>query len=270
MPEQNAPNNLENPWRQAFRESRAIVVVGIVVSLVFVLFAANVPPLIRKDRKNADSVTIVGENLPPATIDSSAGPTGTMDSGQTRLLGSDTSSLPVRNIDSSSNIASLTPEQLKAQEKQRQDSIKQAKVLSQARLDSARRAQEAQGPKLRDRLMAQAATMKEIDTEMAKKLFDLNEKYPNSVQFIDARSEHQFEEGHIPGAMNAYAEQWQSHIPQIVQIPRDRHIVVYCGGGQCELSHELADNIRGLGYTKISIYTGGTTEWKAKFYPMTK
>jgi ArsR family transcriptional regulator len=266
MPEQNAPNNLENPWRQAFRESRAIVVVGIVVSLVFVLFAANVPPLIRKDRKNADSVTIVGENLPPATIDSSA---GTPDSTATQLSLSDSTSLSGTTIDSSS-IAALTPEQLKAQEKQRQDSVKQAKTLSQARLDSVKRAQEAQGPILRDRLMAQAATMKEIDTEMAKKLFDLNEKYPNSVQFIDARSEHQFEEGHIPGAMNAYAEQWQSHIPQIVQIPRDRHIVVYCGGGQCELSHELADNIRGLGYTKISIYTGGTTEWKAKFYPMTK
>ncbi len=269
MPEQHTPNNLENPWRQAFRESRAIVVVGIVVSLVFVLFAANVPPLIRKDRTPSDSsVAIVGENLPPAMVDTTTGSVGTTDT--TSLTGTDTASLAPKNLDSSINLTALTPEQIKQLAQNRADSIKQVKMLSQAKLDSAKRAQEADGPQQRDRLIAQVASMKEIDTDMAKKLFDLNAKYPNSVQFIDARSEHQFEEGHIPGSMSAYAEQWQSHIPQIVQIPRDRHIVVYCGGGNCELSHDLADNIRALGYAKVSVYTGGTTEWKAKFYPMTK
>jgi rhodanese-related sulfurtransferase len=68
--------------------------------------------------------------------------------------------------------------------------------------------------------------------------------------------------------MNVYAEQWQSAIPDLVKIPKDRPIVTYCGGGdECELSRDLAKSLRTFGFKSVVVYTGGIKDWTAKKYP---
>jgi len=50
-----------------------------------------------------------------------------------------------------------------------------------------------------------------------------------------------------------------------------RQIVVYCGGGQCELSEHAATmlgNDLGIPKEKLFVYGGGTTEWKSKGMPI--
>lgn len=81
---------------------------------------------------------------------------------------------------------------------------------------------------------------------------------------IDARGAEKFAEGHIANAVNIFGGEVQSRIPDIMQTPRDRVILIYCDGGECELSHHVADVLKQFNYGPIFIYTGGWAEWKTK------
>jgi rhodanese-related sulfurtransferase len=83
-----------------------------------------------------------------------------------------------------------------------------------------------------------------------------------SVMIIDARNEHEFAEGHLPKARNIFALEFQQYIPELIGMNKDIRIIVYCGGGECELSHELSNNLIGLGFKKVYIYLGGWEDWK--------
>jgi rhodanese-related sulfurtransferase len=85
-----------------------------------------------------------------------------------------------------------------------------------------------------------------------------------SVLFFDARNEHEFAEGSIPRAKNIFPLDFDKHIPYILGLPKDVRIVVFCGGGQCDLSHDLSEKLIQFGFSKVYIYLGGYTEWKNK------
>ncbi|TAE21149.1 MAG: rhodanese-like domain-containing protein [Candidatus Kapaibacterium sp.] len=84
------------------------------------------------------------------------------------------------------------------------------------------------------------------------------------VLFIDARKANEFERGHIGNAINIFTPEFEQSIPRIIGLPREKPIVVYCGGGACELSHELAAHLVGLGFTRVFVYVGGWNEWEKK------
>ena len=84
------------------------------------------------------------------------------------------------------------------------------------------------------------------------------------VLFIDARPKHEFDLGHIGSAISIYTPEFEQNIPRVIGLPRDKPIVAYCGGGACELSHELADNLLKMGFTRVFVYVGGWNEWKQK------
>lgn len=79
---------------------------------------------------------------------------------------------------------------------------------------------------------------------------------------LDARKEHEFAEGHIPGAKNLNVLEFDKHVEDVIGLPRDKRIVVYCGGGLCELSHDLCNNLIAFGFTRVFIYIGGYEDWK--------
>ena len=102
------------------------------------------------------------------------------------------------------------------------------------------------------------AAPKEIRYEQAKLLFD------KKVLFMDARDASHHAEGNIPGSINIDVQDFQANIPKVIGLPREQPVVVYCGGGNCDLSHELANNLFALGFKKVFVYTGGWEEWKTK------
>ncbi|MEY3312747.1 MAG: hypothetical protein RLZZ578_267 [Bacteroidota bacterium] len=83
-----------------------------------------------------------------------------------------------------------------------------------------------------------------------------------TVMILDARNEHEFSEGHLPNSRNIFALEFERYIPELIGMNKDIRIIVYCGGGQCELSHELSNNLIGLGFKKVYIYLGGWDDWK--------
>jgi rhodanese-related sulfurtransferase len=99
----------------------------------------------------------------------------------------------------------------------------------------------------------------------AKNRFD-----KNNCVFLDARKPEEYEEGHIPGALNFYGNELDRFAPSVIpQIPdKNKEIIAYCHGGDCDLSLLVAKSLIETGYTRVEIFVGGWPEWKKAGYPM--
>jgi histidine triad (HIT) family protein len=86
---------------------------------------------------------------------------------------------------------------------------------------------------------------------------------PNVV-LIDARLQEKYDQGHIGNAMNIYGSEVEQHIPELIAIPQDKIVIIYCDGGHCELSHRVADVFLRFGYPNVFVFLGGWAEWSAQ------
>lgn len=93
---------------------------------------------------------------------------------------------------------------------------------------------------------------------------------PN-VKFIDARKKEEHDKGHISGSLHVDIQLFQAnpaeqgnYMRMLYGLPKDQPVVVYCGGGACELSHELCDVLVQIGFKKVFIYLGGWEEYSKK------
>lgn len=103
-----------------------------------------------------------------------------------------------------------------------------------------------------------------IDLNHAKELFD-----QEAAIFVDARSEDQFAEGHVRGALNL---PWQGVDRYFVEVAErldgQKPIITYCDGETCELSHYLALFLIEMGFNDVRILVNGWTVWKGTGFPI--
>ena len=86
--------------------------------------------------------------------------------------------------------------------------------------------------------------------------------------FVDTRDPEEFVCGTIPGSINIPFE----HLPEgdlaeyfdsaLNGASRDRHLVLFCSGEECDLSLHMGRNLYTLGYTNVLIFFGGSREWE--------
>jgi len=83
--------------------------------------------------------------------------------------------------------------------------------------------------------------------------------------FVDARHLG-FEEDHIPGAIPLTEEHWPELLPKFLDAwDPDKKVVVYCDGGGCEASKEVADRLRHeLDLKEVYVLKGGWPAWQRK------
>jgi rhodanese-related sulfurtransferase/DNA-binding transcriptional ArsR family regulator len=65
------------------------------------------------------------------------------------------------------------------------------------------------------------------------------------VVLLDVRPEHEFDAGHVPGALSVPLATLES---RLAEIPRDRTVIAYCRGPLCTLSAAAARRLRELGF----------------------
>lgn len=103
------------------------------------------------------------------------------------------------------------------------------------------------------------STYEQITAEQAKALMDTEQDYV----IIDARTQSEFDEGHIPGAIlipeYEIAERAEKELPN-----KDQLILVYCRSGR--RSKIAAQALVDLGYTNVKEF-GGIIDWQ---YDITK
>jgi len=96
-----------------------------------------------------------------------------------------------------------------------------------------------------------------ISFEEAGKLFELQE-----ATFIDARSEEQYHQGHIKGALSLPWQSVNDYFIEIAdQLDPNKPIITYCDGETCELSHELAVFLKDMGFDNSRVLVNGWSLW---------
>jgi rhodanese-related sulfurtransferase len=100
-----------------------------------------------------------------------------------------------------------------------------------------------------------------VNLQQAKELYEENDL------FIDAREKEEFESGHIKGAINIPFENMDDYIRKLKNIPKDKRIVTYCSGTDCDLSILLGNRLSEMGYKNVFIFFGGWTKWLNAGYP---
>lgn len=74
---------------------------------------------------------------------------------------------------------------------------------------------------------------------------------------LDVRTEEEYDEGHIPGAVNLPNEDIAAEEPELLP-DRDQMILVYCRSGR--RSKEAAAKLAAMGYTQVLEF-GGIMDW---------
>jgi len=91
-----------------------------------------------------------------------------------------------------------------------------------------------------------------------------------SALILDARPSAFFENGHVPGAINLARDDFAHDYRQlagVLQANRDKPIIVYCSGGDCHDSRLVANALLSLGFSDVTVFTGGWDAWSAAGLP---
>ena len=99
----------------------------------------------------------------------------------------------------------------------------------------------------------QEAVYMNITAQQAKEIMDSQEGYV----ILDTRTQEEYEEGHIPGAILIPHDEIQEKA-QSVLTDKDQLILVYCRSGR--RSKLAAEELVKLGYTNIKEF-GGIIDW---------
>lgn len=99
-----------------------------------------------------------------------------------------------------------------------------------------------------------------------KELFETGE-----AVIIDARDRETFRKGHIKGALSLPVGEADGLVPPFAErTPKDRLVIVYCGGYDCHDSRLLGEKLLAAGFGQVFVYEGGFPEWQDAGHPVTK
>jgi len=97
----------------------------------------------------------------------------------------------------------------------------------------------------------------------ATDLYEKIDREPRLV-VIDVLEPDEFREEHIPGTINIPAS--RDDLAEAVAERtggKDRPVVLYCRGSDCQTSREAAQRLEEAGFTNVWEFAGGIEAWKA-------
>lgn len=103
---------------------------------------------------------------------------------------------------------------------------------------------------------------KAIHLEQAYSLFN------KGVTFVDARDESDYLAGHIKNAINIPFEDFDNYKQRLAKLPKDKPLVTYCAGTECDLSILLGNLLFEEGYKQVYVFFGGWIDWTNANYPV--
>jgi rhodanese-related sulfurtransferase len=91
------------------------------------------------------------------------------------------------------------------------------------------------------------------------------EKHP---LIFDARDTAAYRKGHVKGARNIVGQEAGNHFSEMVTIPRDTLIIIYCNNPECHLGRMLAEFMGAVGFTNLLLYDDGWDGWEKAKMPV--
>ena len=114
-------------------------------------------------------------------------------------------------------------------------------------------------------IIAQYA-LEDVNYEYVKAAIGNGTRNGAKALLIDARPNPKYLSGTIPTALNIPDTQIDKYIGQLDKVAKNKEIIVFCGGWDCEKSPIVAGYLKGKGYTNVKLYQAGEPEWKTKNY----
>jgi len=105
--------------------------------------------------------------------------------------------------------------------------------------------------------------MEMISLEKAKELHESHD-----ALFIDSRHDYEYKMGHIHGSINITLNEIDTNSIMLEDIPKEKALIIYCDGAECNSSIELALKLIELKFINVKIFFGGWQEWKTHNYPV--
>ncbi|HLA68837.1 MAG TPA: rhodanese-like domain-containing protein [Bacteroidota bacterium] len=102
-----------------------------------------------------------------------------------------------------------------------------------------------------------------IEIQEALSLFQSGE-----AVFVDSRHGFDYKLGHIRGALNLPLEEFDTKADVIASLPRNKILITYCDGADCNSSIELATKLMESGFTSVKVFFAGWNEWQGQRLPM--
>jgi rhodanese-related sulfurtransferase len=91
----------------------------------------------------------------------------------------------------------------------------------------------------------------------------------SGVLFVDARSQVEFESGHIPRAISVPLGDFDQYFKKYArEIRRAKVIVVYCHGGGCHLSEKTCEKFYQKGFRNVVNFYNGWPAWQQANLPV--
>jgi len=84
------------------------------------------------------------------------------------------------------------------------------------------------------------------------------------AQFVDARNATDFDQAHVPGALNVPPDSTGLDRARFLsKVPKNILLVVYCQSRSCPYAALLARKLCADGFTRVEVFGGGWAEWSA-------
>ena len=99
--------------------------------------------------------------------------------------------------------------------------------------------------------------------DQAKKFFN-----ENSPQFIDARDNWDFSDGHIKSAINIPEFSFEPTDSVLAGLDKSAKYVVYCSSNDCDISKRLASEMQKLGFSSLFVFLDGYEVWLQNKLPI--
>jgi rhodanese-related sulfurtransferase/CBS domain-containing protein len=96
-------------------------------------------------------------------------------------------------------------------------------------------------------------------------LRELRQLLARSVQLVEVLPREEYEDVHLPGAINIPLKQLDARGAE--RLDRDEDVVVYCWDGLCDLSPRAAARLDALGFAHVYDYAAGKVDWLAHALP---
>lgn len=109
-----------------------------------------------------------------------------------------------------------------------------------------------------------SAGYKVINSEQLKKMVDAKD---DGIIVIDSRGPEEYQEVHIPRAINIPEKNFDEH-KNLLPENKDARLVFYCNGVKCGKSKRSAKKATELGYRNILVYAEGMPVWEEMNYPI--
>ncbi|WP_368028955.1 rhodanese-like domain-containing protein [Arcobacter sp. s6] len=108
--------------------------------------------------------------------------------------------------------------------------------------------------------------LEQVDFDYVSKKVGIGFRGAAESILIDARPALKYEKGTIPSSLNIPDTDFENSYKQLVDLSKDKELIVFCAGFTCEKSALVAQMLKTKGHKNVKIYSAGEPQWAQKSY----